>query len=73
MLCKDSDTKELAHALEIEKQVALKRLEIAKYWGSSLVFHIIRLSKSVFEKMDDLIVYSIKDENEIVKEAVCTI
>ncbi len=61
---------ELKQALETERQITLRRLEVAKYWSFTLVHNIIKLSKAVFEKMDDLIVYAVRDENQIIKESV---
>ena len=57
-------------SLEKEKLITMKRLETAKYWGFALVHNIIKLSRAVFERMDDLIVFAVKDENQIIKEAV---
>ena len=60
----------MKQAILLEKEITLKRLEVAKYWGFGLILGIEKLSQAVFERMDDIIVYCVKDENEIIKETV---
>lgn len=61
---------ELKKAILSEKEITLKRLEVAKYWGFGLILSITKLSQAVFEAMDDIIVFCVKDENDIIRRTV---
>ena len=54
--------------LEREKAISMYFLELGKYWAIIMISENIEQYKKVAEKLDDLIVIAVKDENDLLQK-----
>ena len=73
---KEKLSKEIANSewyidiLEREKENSLFLIRLVKYWSIIIIYENTEQFKKVSEKMDDLIVIAIKDENDLLQKTM---
>ncbi len=61
---------EMKNALKIEKSKYRFRVTLLKYWGIHCLINIRKLANSIYNKLDDWIILSIKAENDALNALV---
>lgn len=61
---------EMKHAIKIEKSKYRFRVTLLKYWGITYLKNLRKIANTIYNKLDDWIILSIKSENEALNELI---